>query len=72
MVDHVCVVLQVNLFAVIALTQAVAPYMIEQRSGLIGEAAASHSLHRIGHLELRACLVSLTKHVATAFRKDSS
>lgn len=29
---------QVNFFAVLAMTQAVAPYMIEQRSGLIGEA----------------------------------
>lgn len=27
---------QVNFFAVVALTQAVAPYMINQRSGLIG------------------------------------
>ena len=29
--------LQVNFFAVLSLTQAVAPYMIERRSGLIGE-----------------------------------
>jgi hypothetical protein len=41
--------LQVNFFAVLALNQAVAPYMIERRSGLIGEDGVQQCMDSASH-----------------------